>query len=236
MGAWEDHVRPHGELVQLAPRLWVVTGTLPRGPLPRNMTIHRLADGGLLLHSVVALNPAGMEALEALGRPQVMIVPNPYHRLDAAVYRVRYPNMQVLAPAAARAKVEAEVKVDRSAEEMLDSVGVTVHTLGGTKPGELVYELTIDDESGKALIFCDAIFNVDPMRGLGSSIANFLSSAGRLTMGRLGRFVMLSDKEAFRAWLVEMSNLPGLKVVIMAHGKPLTEDVGAKLAAAAAEL
>ena len=67
--SWSEHVLPHGELTSLAEGLWQVTGSLKNQPLPRNMVVWRMPDGGLLLHSVVALDDAGMHALEALGTP-----------------------------------------------------------------------------------------------------------------------------------------------------------------------
>jgi hypothetical protein len=67
-----DHkIFPHGELREVAANLWQLRGSLPF-PLPRNMTVHRLPDGELLLHSVVALDDDGMKKLESLGKPAWM--------------------------------------------------------------------------------------------------------------------------------------------------------------------
>jgi hypothetical protein len=231
---WDSHVLPHGGLVQLSSRLWVVTGSLASGPLPRNMIVYRLNAGGLLIHSAVALNPAGMAALEELGRPQILIVPNGYHRLDAGAYRARYPNAQVLAPSAARARIEKAVKVDRNAEDELPKLGIKVHQPRGIKPGELVYELALDD--GVALVFTDALFNVDRMAGVTGSVANFLSSGGELGVGRVFRWVSITDRQAYKGWLEEMSKLPGLSAVSVSHGRPITQDPGAALMAVAQKI
>jgi hypothetical protein len=56
-------ILPHGDLSRVATNTWQVEGSLPF-PLKRNMTVHRLHDGRLLLYSVVArilqfLGPAG---------------------------------------------------------------------------------------------------------------------------------------------------------------------------------
>jgi hypothetical protein len=199
--------------------------------MPRNMIIYRMNGGGLLIHSAIALNPAGMAALEELGRPQILIVPNGYHRLDAHVYRTRYPNAQVLAPAAVRARVEQRVKVDRNAEDELPKVGIKAHQPRGVKPGELVYEFPLDD--GAALIFTDALFNIDRMPGVTGAVTNFLGSAGALGIGRLFRWIAVTDKNAYRAWLEEMSRLPGLNIISVSHGRPITKAAGAALQAAA---
>ena len=65
---------PHGELHRVSNNTWQVEGSQGM-PLKRNMTVHRLADGRLVLYSVVALDEPGMRALEALGTPWLMIVP-----------------------------------------------------------------------------------------------------------------------------------------------------------------
>jgi hypothetical protein len=53
----------HDGIEPLAPNLWSVRGRLPF-PLMRYMAIHRLADGTLLLHSVIAMSDEGMLAYE----------------------------------------------------------------------------------------------------------------------------------------------------------------------------
>jgi hypothetical protein len=66
---------------------------------------------------VIAMSDAGMAKLDALGRVSIILVPNGGHRLDARFYKQRYTDARVVAPAAARAKVEAVVKVDAVAED-----------------------------------------------------------------------------------------------------------------------
>lgn len=67
-----------------------MTGSLPF-PLRRNMVVYRLADGNLLLHSVIAMTDDGMARLDALGKPTVIVLPNGGHRMDVAAYKGRYP-------------------------------------------------------------------------------------------------------------------------------------------------
>src|SRR2546422_2881860 len=108
------HVLPHGPIEPLAAGLWRVTGFTPPGALvPREMVLYRLAGSGLLVHSAVALDAAGIAQLESLGRPEVLVVPNRMHRIDAGLYKRRYPGMRVVCPAAARSIVEEVVAVRR---------------------------------------------------------------------------------------------------------------------------
>jgi hypothetical protein len=79
-----------------------------------------------------------MSTIEQLGRPEVMIVPNSWHRADAAVFKERYPNLKVVCPKAAMDKVNEKVKVDISAEEYFatssSSSGVTPIAVGRNYP------------------------------------------------------------------------------------------------------
>src|SRR6185436_16801518 len=118
---------PHGKLETLAPNLWQVRGSMSF-PIRRNMTIYRLPDGTLLLYSVVALDEDGMKALEALGRPAVMVIPHGYHRMDSGFYKRRYPDLKVACPAEGKARAEELCgRVDGTPEEILGPLGIKVH-------------------------------------------------------------------------------------------------------------
>src|SRR5687767_7163258 len=109
----EWKVLPHGPIEKLEDNLWRVEGSLPGGmPLKRVMTVARLRDGQLVIHNAIALGPAEMAELERFGKPAYLIVPNAYHRLDAKIWKDRYPQIAAGCPAGARAKVSEVVPVD----------------------------------------------------------------------------------------------------------------------------
>lgn len=234
--AWEDHVHPHGALEELAPRLWCVRGSLPRSPLPRNMVVYRLADGGLLLHSPVALDPPGTEALEALGTPRILVVPNGMHRADAPVFRERYPDATLCCPAGARKKVEAVVSVDGDDTDVLGPYGITCHAPTGDGSFEHVYELPLDE--GVALVATDTLFHLtEHLPGFGGFIARYITaSTGFFGVTRLGRVFLMGRTPALRAWLEAQAARSDVRVVTVAHGDCVTEDVSAHLRAAAERL
>lgn len=231
--SWGDHVLPHGPLEEVVPGLWSVQGTLRRQALPRNMAVHRMADGGLWLHSVIALEASQQEALEALGPVAWIVVPSGMHRLDAAVYAERYPEAQVVCPAAARAKVEQVVTVHGHAEDVLPGQGVGCLSPRGLKPDELVYELPVD--GGVALVFCDALFNVGDLPGCSGTILRWMGSSGFFGTTRIGR-MFLSDTAAWKGWLEEQGRRDDLKAIHMAHGTPITTDCARHMREAAARL
>src|SRR5512143_2829371 len=79
-------VLPHRPIEKLEPNLWRVEGNLPSAGT-RVMTIVKLASGGLVIHNAIALEEDAMKELEAFGDPEILIVPNGFHRLDAKVYK-----------------------------------------------------------------------------------------------------------------------------------------------------
>jgi len=230
---WASHVLPHGPLTKLTAGLWVVTGSLPRQPLPRTMTVFRLPSGGLWLHSAVALNEAGMDALEALGPPEVMVVPSGMHRLDAAVYKERYPDLRVICPRGARKAVEKVVAVDADAEDTLEEQGIAWQAPPGMKPDELVYELPV--EGGRALVFCDALFNLDHLPGFGGWLSKMMGSTGFFGTTFVGR-LFTRDKAGWKGWLASQAERDDVRYIVVAHGKPITADCARRLGEAAARL
>jgi hypothetical protein len=233
-GRFEDHVRPHGPLVPLVPDLWQVTGTAM--PLDRNMVVWRRPGGGLWLHSVVALDAAGMSALDALGPVEFIVVPNAMHRLDCGVYAERYPAARVVAPEAARAAVAEKVRVDGGAEELAAEMGLTVHTPRGTVPGEVAYEIPV--VGGRALVVADLLFNiVQRPPGLTGLVLRYVTnSVGPAHVSRVFRWLVLRDEAAYADWVASLADIPDVRVMTVGHGEPITGDVSAQLRDAAARI
>src|SRR4030095_16861678 len=107
-------VLPHGRLSQIDDNILTVVGKIhmPLMDLPRRMTLVRLAASRLVVFSAIALDEDEMATLEAHGYPAYLIVPSDKHRLDARIWKDRYPQMQVVAPRGAREKVAETVPVD----------------------------------------------------------------------------------------------------------------------------
>lgn len=227
MSNWKKHVLPHGPLRLIKPGLWEVTGMAAKGPVPRNMVVYRLPDQTLLLHSVVAMDDARMKELEALGKPSVMIVPSKIHRLDAGVYKERYPDIKVVCPAAARSNVEQVVKVDAVAEEYLPSRGVQCLKPAGLKDWELVYVLKTP--SGKALVVTDCLMNLPNLGGIQGFFLKLLGSTGFFGITAIGRMLMMQDRARFKAWLGEIAGLADLEVISVAHGSIIVDKCAERL-------
>jgi len=213
---------PHRPIEKLEENLWTVSGTLKGMPLRRVMTLVRLEDGRLLVHSAVALGETAMAEIEAWGTPSVLLVPNGYHRLDAPAYLARYPRLEVFCPRGARSRVEEVVRVD-GAYEAFDG-GSTVHLeyLDGLGRAEGV--MTVRSASGVSLVFNDALFNMPNGTGVTGFIFRYITaSTGGPRVSRLFRWLAIKDKAAFRADLERLADTPQLVRIIVSHHRMITE-------------
>lgn len=195
------------------------------------MVVYRMKDGGLWIHSAVALEEKAMERLESFGEPKVLVVPNRLHRLDAVVYKERYPKLVVCCPAAAREAVSQKLKVDGTCEEILPPLGIGVLRPEGLKAVECTYVLTVGD--GRALVFCDALFHLPHLPGIDGLLIRLVGSSGFFGMTLIGRLLMLKDRERFQNWLREVAETPSLEAISMAHGNVITNFCRERLVEAA---
>jgi hypothetical protein len=217
-------VLPHSKIEKLEENLWRVEGTLPSGGPPRVMTVAKLADGRLVLHSAIALDDAEMKDLEAFGTPAFLVVPNAGHRLDATAYKQRYPGMTVVAPAVSKAKVEQVIKVDDTEGHFGDD-SVRYEPIEGTVEGALV----VRSKSGTTLVLNDTIMNMAPgsIKGFGgvvSGVLGFFGAEPKVTP--LAKMMVYKDKKAARAHLEKLAGTPELTRVIVSHGNMITADPG----------
>ena len=223
----------HGPIERVESNLWCVTGSLPGMALKRVMTVIRLDDGRLVIHSAIALNEEAMAEIEAWGQPAVLLVPNFFHRLDAPAYLARYPDIKVYCPRGGRKKVEEVVSADGTFEEMVETPGLTFEYLEGIGKGEAVFSVT--SPSGTTLIINDAVFNMPHARGVAGFIFRYLTkSTGGPRVTRIFKFFGIKDREAFRAELERLAGTPDLKRIIVSHHEMITDDPAGALRQAAA--
>ena len=217
-------VLPHGKLSQIEDNLLTVTGNLkmPLTDLPRRMTIVRLNDGRLVVYSAIALDDDEMAALEKYGRPMFLIVPSARHRLDAKIWKDRYPWMQVVAPAGARAKIEESVQVDTDMPRFEDPNLIYV-TIAGSQDREAA--LMVRTASGTTLVLNDVVGNIHDERGLGGWLLRLAGFAGdEAQIPRVVKMRLVEDEKALRAQLLEWADNPTLNRILVSHGAPIEDD------------
>ena len=224
-------VLTHKPIEKLADNLWRVSGTMPNGKIQRQMVLARREDGRILVHNGIALGEAEMAEIEAWGTPSLLFVPNGFHRQDAAIWKKRYPAMTVVSPAGSKKRVDQVVKVETTTEELArDDDKVALTPIDGMPAESLLLVHSGDDVT---LVFCDAIFNVPKRRGL---VNLFLAPTGKVAVPRFARWFFVKDKPAFVSHLERLAATPGLRRILVGHGRPIDEDPAAALRACAAQL
>ena len=94
---------PFNTLKPVAENLWIADGGLIRMamgivsiPFSTRMTVVRLADGSLWLHSPIAPDDGLCAELEALGKIRHLVSPNYLHYAHIATWQARYPRFPFL--------------------------------------------------------------------------------------------------------------------------------------------
>jgi hypothetical protein len=139
----------HGELRELLPDLFFVTGTLSMpGALPvrfsRNMTVVREGKRLVLINSV-RLDQAGLSALEALGSVTDVIRLAGFHGADDAFYKDRYgakvwavKGQRYTAGFSQDAHEYFQADAEISAGTALPLAGASAYVFGSTPPEALL--------------------------------------------------------------------------------------------------
>lgn len=216
-------VLPHGNLSQVDDNLLTVTGNIqmPLMDLPRRMSVVRLQDGRLVIFSFIALDEDAMATLDAFGTPAFLIVPSDKHRLDAKVWKDRYPLLQVVTPQGAREKVEQVVHVDTVAPDFGDP-SVQFITVPGTRGHESA--LLVRSAGGMTLILNDIVGNIRDETGFGGWLLRLAGFAGDVAhIPHVVKIMLIEETEALRSQLMQWSEMTTLKRILVSHGSPIED-------------
>ncbi len=217
-------VLPHGPLTELGEGILTVTGQIqmPLVQLQRRMTVVRLRDGSTVIYSAIALEEAQMQWIEALGQPRWLIVPGDAHRLDAKIFKQRYPALRVIAPEGARKRVEKALAVDACEADFRDP-DVTLQTVAGTGGHEAA--LLVRRASGTTLILNDLIGNLRRKGGFEGWLLHMLgfgSAAPQIPTA--AKIMMLENKAELRQQLLAWAGNASLRRILMSHGDMIERD------------
>lgn len=225
----EWKVLPHDPLVEIEDGILTVTGDLkmPLAHLKRRMTIVRLKDRRLVVYSAIALNEPEMARIEAYGTPAFLVVPSDIHRLDARIWKDRYPSMQVVAPEGARKKVEEVVPVDSTQPDFGDpNVSfVTVPGVGGHEAA-----LVVITPRGTTLVLNDVVGNIHDAHGVGGWVLKKAGFAGdEPQVPRVVKKKIVEDERALGAQFEQWAKIPDLARILVSHGDPIEANASATL-------
>lgn len=187
-------------LRDLAPDLWVAERPLPLivGDVGTRMTVIRLADGGLWVHSPVRLDAATRQALDTVGRVRAVVAPSKVHHLFVGDYITGYPGACVYgAPGLAEKRKDLRfhgVLGDEAPPEW--SGQIEQHVFRGAPA---INEVVFFHPRTRTLILTDLAFNVPAEKASGARLFHWLVGArGRFGPHRMVR-VLIRDRRAARA-------------------------------------
>jgi len=218
-------VLPHGKLKAIDDGILTVVGELrmPLMRLPRRMTVVRLHDSRLVVWSAIALDDTEMATLDAYGRPAFLVVPNAHHRLDARAWKARYPQMLVVAPPGARAKVAKVVPVDTAAPDFGDT-DVEFTSVRGTHEREAA--LVVRTPNGATLVLNDLVGNIRRRSGIEGRLLGLTGFGGRTPrIPRVAKLALVEDADALRGQLLQWADIASLQRILVSHGEPIETNV-----------
>ncbi|HEX8818737.1 MAG TPA: DUF4336 domain-containing protein [Archangium sp.] len=163
------------------------------------MTVIRLPDGGLWVHSPVKLEATVRQAVDALGPVRFLVAPNVMHHLAMGDWAAAYPSARVLAPPGLRKK-RPDLRIDVELSDVVDvGQSPTIEQLlthGIPKLEEFVFL----HRPSRTLLLTDVAFNIH-------ETSSWLTRTYLKLGGAYGRLAptshlksMVKDKAALRAW------------------------------------
>jgi glyoxylase-like metal-dependent hydrolase (beta-lactamase superfamily II) len=213
---------PHGPINFIDDGIFVVEGRWKRSAFERKMTVFRLGSGEVAVHSAIAMDEAGMTALEAIGQPSWILVPNSLHSSDASWYGERYPSARVLVPAAKRTKLFEKVRrIDGSLDDDWPEAlrgELAIVPLHGTRIGEVA----IVHLPSRTLVLTDAVFNYrsKDLPLVARMIMRANRAYGRFGPSRIFTSFVIDDRDAFLGSIDALLE-HDFDRVIMSHGRIL---------------
>ena len=181
------------------------------------MTVVRLPDKALFLHSPLALTPKLKSEVEALGEVKHVISPNKFHHLYAGEWIEAFPDAAFYAtPGLSDKRPDLDcsnVLGDQPESAWAETVDQVV--LDGFP---FANEVVFYHRPSKTVIAADLAFNIDESSPpLTRAVFRLARTYGRLSPTLLER-VLIRNKAAFRRSLDQILDWP-FERVIVSHGK-----------------
>ena len=212
-----------GPLIPFAEGVWLSTAPVRflGMQLTATMTVLRLGDESLLLHSPVEMTPERRDAVEALGRVAHLYSPNLFHHLRIGEWASAFPSARVHAPRGL-ARKRPDLRVDRIHGDVPEpAFAGTVDEVA--IDGFRLRETVLLYRPARTLVVADLVHNVGRPRHSWTRIyTRTMGFYDRVALSRMIRWAAFSDRIASRRSLGVVLGLPFDRVIV-GHGMPLHE-------------
>lgn len=187
------------------------------------MTVVRLADGGLWVHSPVRISDEEEAAIRALGPVRYVVAPNLFHHLFLNRFAARFPEAEVWCPRG----LEKKKKGDVPAHKVLGSEAhpweeeLLSHSIEGAP---VLRETVFVHRASRTMVTADVVFHFNEIEGWWPNF--FMKSLAAAMPGpknsRLFR-VGVKDRAAYSASIDALLETP-FDAISLSHGELIHSD------------
>lgn len=227
---------PTDRLMELSDGLWVeIEPTQVLGmPLSNTMSVVRLQDGTLLLHSLLPYTPERRAEVESLGKIAHLYTPSLFHGVRAHEWAAAFPEAKMHAHPAL-VEDHPGLRIDR--DLCSDAHRVADPALEGVLEecfvkGFRLGETAVFHRPSRTLIVADLVHNVgrptQPWAWLYTRVMGFY---GRVGLSRALQFAAFSDRTAARRAIDQILEWPWDRLVV-GHGQVIESNAKAAFTAA----
>jgi hypothetical protein len=212
----------------VAPDLWTLERRLrlPGGPILSNRTtLIRLPSSGLLVVSPPPVEAGGLDALDAVGTVEEVLVSNSFHYLYAAGFHARYPRAALRLAPALRDRIPGLPGEELGSETPAAWRPAVEHLTFGPVRG--LSEVVLLHRPTGTVVLTDLAFH---LVRFDSAMQRLLWRLFGVPVGfgpsRTARMLLLADRPQVATFLARVLAWPIARVLV-AHGEPVEVDAAA---------
>lgn len=188
-------------------------------PFGARSTLVRLPDGGLWIHSPIALTDEFKSELESLGPVRAIVAPNKMHYAYFAAWAGDFPDAELFV--APDWKREVPARTPKVLSDEPETSWREVMQQSVLRGSGLVQELDFFHRASRTLILTDLIFNLSPQSAKEKLFANIIGIRSGPFPSRTFRWT--ADKSLLRASIEKILQWDFERIII-AHGAIVERD------------
>lgn len=184
-------------LQSIATDIWVHDGEirLPLGHMPARATLFRAGDGGLVLHSPLALDDETAREIARLGEVRAIVAPSAFHHMFLRAASERFPSARLYGPASLAPKLGGLAFQPLPASGHVDAFGpdVLVRKVEGAPSLD---EHVFYHRPSRTLVVTDLLFNLHRCRSTALKLVFMLGRTWKRPAQSLAFRFLVKDRAA----------------------------------------